>query len=46
MKTLNSFNFKDKVVLVRSDINSDVIGQKVLMSERIKETAITINELK
>jgi 3-phosphoglycerate kinase len=46
MKTLNSYNFKDKVVLVRSDINSDVIGQKVLMSERIKETAITIKELK
>lgn len=45
MKTLSSYNFKDKVVLVRSDINSDVKKGNPLMSERIKESAITIKEL-
>lgn len=45
-KTLDSFNFKGKSVLLRTDINSDVKNGKVLMSERIKEAAITINELK
>jgi phosphoglycerate kinase len=46
MKTLNDFNIKDKLVLLRSDINSDVKGKTVLMSERIKEAATTINFLK
>jgi phosphoglycerate kinase len=46
MKTLSDFNFKDKVVLLRSDLNSDVVNGKVLMSERIKESAKTIIELK
>jgi phosphoglycerate kinase len=45
MKTLSSYNFKDKVVLVRSDINSDVKNGSPLMSERIKESAVTIKEL-
>ncbi|MDP2950928.1 MAG: phosphoglycerate kinase [bacterium] len=46
MKTLSSFNFKGKIVLLRADLNSDVKNGKVLMSERIKESAVTINELK
>lgn len=46
MKTLDDFNFKGKVVLVRSDLNSDVKNKKLLKSERIREAAITINELK
>ncbi len=46
MKTLSDFDFKGKTVLLRADLNSDVVDGKVLMSERIKESAITINELK
>ena len=46
MKTLSSFSFKGKVVLLRADLNSDVKNGKVLESERIKESAKTINELK
>lgn len=46
MKTLEDFNFKGKVVLLRSDLNSDVQKGRLLKSERIKESAITINELK
>ncbi|MCX6749846.1 MAG: phosphoglycerate kinase [Candidatus Pacearchaeota archaeon] len=46
MKTLESFNFEGKRVLVRSDLNSDVQDGKLLKSERIKEAAVTINELK
>ncbi len=46
MKTLEDFDFKGKVVLLRSDLNSDVQNKKLLKSERIKEAAITINELK
>jgi phosphoglycerate kinase len=46
MKTLDDFDFEGKRVLVRSDLNSDVQNGKLLKSERIKEAAITINELK
>ncbi len=48
MKTLSSYNFRGKKVLLRTDINSDVKEgtRKVLMSERIKEAAISIKELK
>ena len=46
MKTLKDFDFKGKTVLLRSDLNSDVQNKKLLKSERIKEAAITINELK
>jgi len=47
-KTLSSFNFKGKKVLLRTDINSDVKEgtSKVLMSERIKEAVVSIKELK
>jgi phosphoglycerate kinase len=46
MKTLNDFDFKGKIVLLRCDLNSDVQNKRLLKSERIKEAAITINELK
>ena len=46
MKTLQDFNFKNKTVLVRADLNSDVVNRKVLPSKRIKESAETISELK
>lgn len=48
MKTLSNFNFKGKTVLLRTDINSDVPegSKKIIESERIKEAAITINELR
>ena len=46
MKTLSSFNFKGKKVLVRADLNSDVNNKKVVMSERIKASAETLKELK
>jgi phosphoglycerate kinase len=46
MKTLKDFNFKNKIVLLRADLNSDVKKGKILMSERIKESAVTINKLK
>ncbi len=45
IKTLDSFDFKGKKVLVRADINSDVMNKKIVMNERIKESAITIKEL-
>jgi len=46
MKTLKDFNFKGKVVLLRSDLNSDVVNGKVISGERIKESAQTIKFLK
>ena len=46
MKTLSNFNLKNKIVLLRADINSDVHKGKVLASERIKQAGKTINELK
>jgi phosphoglycerate kinase len=46
MKTLDYFNFENKTVLLRSDLNSDIKDGILLKSERIKEAAITINELK
>lgn len=45
MKTLKDLNFKNKLVLLRSDLNSDVKGKSVIMSERILEAAKTIKAL-
>jgi len=45
MKTLNSFNFKDRTVLLRTDLNSDILNGKVIESERIKPASETINFL-
>ena len=46
MKTISDFNLKNKTVLLRADLNSDVHNGRVLTSERIKESVKTINELK
>ena len=46
MKTLKDFHLKNKLVLLRVDINSDVSKGKVLLSERIIEASKTIRELK
>ena len=45
-KTLDDFNFLGKKVLVRSDLNSEVNKGKVVLGERIIESAKTIAELK
>ncbi len=52
MKTISDFNFKNKKVLLRVDLNSDVISlinkgkNKVVESKRIKSSSETIKELK
>lgn len=46
MKTLKDFNFKNKTVLLRSDINSDVLRGRVIPNERIRESCETIKFLK
>lgn len=45
-KTLDSFNFKNKTVLVRIDINSEVKNKKITPSERLFAPLRTINELR
>ena len=45
MKTISDINFKNKTVLLRSDLNSDVINGKVIESERIKPASETIKFL-
>ncbi len=46
MKFLRDIDFKNKVVLLRSDLNSDFVKGKIIESERIKEASKTINYLK
>jgi len=46
IKTLKDFDLKNRLVLLRSDINSDVSRGRVLLSERIIEASKTIRELK
>jgi len=46
MKTLSKINLKNKTVLIRTDINSDVVNKKLLKSERIKQASETIKFLK
>lgn len=46
MKNLSDFSFKNKTVLLRADLNSNVIKGKVCLSERIRESVTTIKELK
>lgn len=45
MKTLNDFKLKGKRVLIRLDLNSSIIKNKVELSMRFKEHAKTIIEL-
>ncbi|MBU2639251.1 MAG: phosphoglycerate kinase [Nanoarchaeota archaeon] len=46
MNTLNDFNFKNKKVLVRIDLNSDYVNKKIILNQRYKASSITIKELK
>src|SRR3989344_3263861 len=45
LKTLDDFDFRGKKVLLRSDLNSEVIKGKVILNDRIIESARTIKEL-
>jgi len=42
----SKLNFKNKTVLLRADLNSDVHNGKLLESERIKQSSKTVNFLK
>ncbi len=44
-KTLDSYNFANKSVLVRIDINSEIDNGKVISSPRFSEAAKTLKEL-
>lgn len=46
MNFILDFDLKNKIVLLREDLNSEVIKGKVLMSERIRQSAKTIISLK
>lgn len=46
IKTLKDFDLNNKRVLLRADINSNVSGKKVLLSERIIEASKTLRKLK
>lgn len=46
IKTLKDFDLRNKLILLRADINSDTFKGKVLLSERIIEASMTIKELK
>jgi len=43
--TIDHFNLTKKTVGVRVDINSPIINGKIVLSERIKKSAVTIREL-
>ena len=45
-RTLDDFNVRGKNVLLRVDLNSQVINKSPILSSRIKEHAKTISELK
>ncbi len=46
MNSILNENIRNKTILLREDLNSDVINGKVLMSKRIKESAESIKLLK
>jgi phosphoglycerate kinase len=46
MKSILKENIRNKTILLREDLNSEVVNGKVLMSERIKESAESIKLLK
>lgn len=46
MQFISKENVKGKTILLREDLNSEVVNGKVLMSERIKESANVIKNLK
>ncbi|MEK6926409.1 MAG: phosphoglycerate kinase [Nanoarchaeota archaeon] len=46
MKFLSQANIKGKIVLLRSDLNSEIKKRKVILGERIKESVKTVKFLK
>jgi phosphoglycerate kinase len=46
IKTLSDFDLKNKKVLLRLDLNTEIINGKAILSERMKAHQITLNELK
>ncbi len=44
-KTIDDFNVKGKTVLVRADLNSEISNKQAVLSDRIIESAKTIEEL-
>lgn len=44
-KTLDDFKFKGKKVLIRIDVNSPVVNNKIVLNDRFKEHAKTVREL-
>jgi len=44
-KTINDYNFNKKRVLLRADLNSAIINNKIVLSERVIESTKTIKEL-
>jgi len=45
LKTLDDYEFKDKLVLMRIDVNSPIVSGKVVDNPRFKEMSVTIKEL-
>ena len=45
-KTISNFNVKGKIILLRADINSEIIKGNVILSDRIRMASLTIKELK
>lgn len=45
-KTLDDFNFKNKTVLLRLDLNTEIAKSKPIFSQRMKAHAKTLSELK
>lgn len=45
LKTLKNFDFEDKLVLLRVDINSPIVNKKIIDNPRIEESAQTVKEL-
>ncbi|MFH1521849.1 MAG: phosphoglycerate kinase [archaeon] len=46
IKTLKDFDVEGKRVLLRADLNSDNVGKRIILSERIIEASETVKELK
>ncbi|MBU0907620.1 MAG: phosphoglycerate kinase [Nanoarchaeota archaeon] len=46
IRTLSDFNLRNKRVLLRLDLNTEIIKGKAQLSERMKAHQITLNELK
>ena|SRR3989344_4905849 len=45
LRTLDDLNFKGKSVLLRADLNSEVVNGKVFLGDRLIESSRTIKEL-